>query len=117
MLIHSTDILVEPQDWGKLLWYCNGEICEHAELTLGKCVIDIGSRNSCHIHPNCQEILLVLKGTIRHTLGRETVEMSEGDVLIIPPGIRHQAVNLSDKPAELLIVYPTPFRQTEPVSD
>lgn len=52
-----------------------------------------------HYHANCHELLGVFAGHARVQLGGDTgpvVEISPGDVLLIPAGVGHKALETSD---------------------
>jgi quercetin dioxygenase-like cupin family protein len=100
-------------DWGQLTWFANRALGNSEELTAGRCVLRPHAANPRHYHPNCSEILVVIKGRIRHTdaRGGET-EMGEGDVVTIPPNVWHRATNLGDEDAVLYIAFSSADRQT-----
>lgn len=103
--------VVDPQPWGRLEWMVSGAVGNSDRLTIGKCFIRPGEQNPPHHHPNCDEVLHVLQGTIRHRLGDEYFEMSAGDTISIPTGTVHNAQNVGQEPAVLLITFSTPDRQ------
>ncbi len=108
--IHS-DVVVEPQDWGRLEWMVAGSIGNSDTLTVGKCFIRPGMNNPVHHHPNCDEVLHVIKGRIRHRVDGEFTEMTAGDTISIPKGAVHNATNIGDEECELLICFDTAERQ------
>jgi quercetin dioxygenase-like cupin family protein len=102
-----------PQEWGELTWFANSALANSQELTLGRCRIAPGQSNPRHYHPNCSEVLTVFKGRILHTDasgGRS--EMNEGDTVTIAPNVWHQATNIGDDDAILVIVFTSADRQT-----
>jgi len=105
------DVLVEPQTWGRLEWMVSGAIGNSDTLTVGKCFIRPGEQNPVHHHPNCDEVLHVIKGRIRHRVGAEYVEMTTGDTISIPKGAIHNALNIGDTECELLICFDTAARE------
>ncbi len=44
-----------------------------------------------HTHDH-DEIMVVLAGPVKHQVGKETVTLSAGDVLIVPAGVPHVAI-------------------------
>lgn len=102
-----------PFDWGQLTWFASGSLGNSEEMTVGRCILKPGEGNPRHYHPNCSEILVVLKGRIRHTgPNNEAVEMGEGDTVTIPANCWHNAVNLGEGEAVLLIVFSSAHRET-----
>ena len=43
--------------------------------------------NPRHYHPNCEEVLHVLRGTIIHTMGDDEAELGPGDTVTIPANL------------------------------
>jgi quercetin dioxygenase-like cupin family protein len=104
---------VHPQEWGALTWFANRTLGNSEDVTVGRCLLNPGQSNPRHYHPNCSEVLVVLQGKIRHTIdnGGET-EMNEGDTVTIAPNVWHQAKNVGDSEAILLIVFSSADRET-----
>jgi quercetin dioxygenase-like cupin family protein len=104
---------VHPQEWGALTWYANRELGNSEDVTVGRCLLNPGQSNPRHYHPNCSEVLVVLQGVIRHTIdGGGDTEMNFGDTVTIAPNVWHQAKNVGDSEALLLIVFSSADRQT-----
>ena len=110
-LLKKEDMPIRLFDWGSLTWFANSQLGQ-SDYTLGFCVIKPGMQNSVHFHPNCVETLHVLKGTILHSIGDETVEMREGDTITLPINIPHNAKNISDTDVLLSISFSSGDRQT-----
>jgi quercetin dioxygenase-like cupin family protein len=70
--------------------------------------------NSLHSHDN-DETVLYLQGSGRYTIGDDSYEVSEGDVVLIPRGILHEftAITASDGVA----IYPGGTRTFAPNGD
>jgi len=100
-----------PFPWGQLQWLCNGQIDAGAETTFGICTIQPGQRNPRHYHPNCEEILYVLSGVCDHTFGDDTHRMTPGDMILIPQGVHHNAINAGDEPLVCVISFSSPDRE------
>lgn len=101
-------------DWGHLTWFASGALGNSDALTLGRCVIRPGCSNPPHSHPNCSELLTVMRGRIRHLIedGRE-VELGVDDTIAIPPNLLHYARNIGDEDAVLLIAFTSADRQVQ----
>ncbi len=106
-----SEVVVEPQEWGRLEWMVSDAIGNSDALTMGKCFIQPGKANPVHHHPNCDEVLHVIRGRISHRVDDEIVEMTAGDTVSIPMGAIHNAINIGDEECELLITYNTAKRQ------
>jgi quercetin dioxygenase-like cupin family protein len=52
-----------------------------------------------HVHPIQEERFEVTKGTMRFKMGRKKVIAKPGDVVVVPPGVRHKFENAGDEEA------------------
>ncbi len=103
----------EDYPGGEIHWLASGKANRARELTVGYTVIAVGGRNPRHRHPNCEEVLYVLAGEIRHHIeGTPDIPMSAGDCITIPRDRVHQAVNIGDRPAEMLVSFSSAERET-----
>ena len=64
-----------------------------------------GFRTGLHAHTG-DEHHVVLSGRWRMTQGEHVVELGPGDYLVWDAGVPHDAENVGDEPARILIVYP-----------
>lgn len=67
------------------------------ELVVGRTVLPPGARHERHLHPNCDEFLVVLsgRGEVYTNTGREP--SGAGDVIFTPRGNWHGFDNTSDE--------------------
>jgi len=113
IMVKASDLDYVNADWGQLTWYASEKQGNTNYLTLGRCIIYPQKANPRHYHPNCEEILIVIEGKISHTWkDDEQVVMTEGETITIPRGMYHQARNLGETNAVLMIAFTTPNRQT-----
>ena len=57
-----------------------------------------------HDHPETDEAFLVLEGTLLIDLPDRTVELSTGELFVVPKGVRHRP--RAERPVSLLLVEP-----------
>jgi quercetin dioxygenase-like cupin family protein len=105
------DNATEDHPWGRLVWMVSGALGNSQTMTVGKCFIRPGQANPPHHHPNCDEILHVLRGRIEHRVDDEHAEMTAGDTISIPSGRIHNARNIGTGDAELMISFSSASRQ------
>ena len=43
-----------------------------------------------HEHPDTDEVFIVIEGTMRIEFEDRTIELSEGEMLVVPKGVRHK---------------------------
>ena len=72
------------------------------QLVVGRTVLKPGARHERHLHPNCDEFLVVMSGTgeIHTNTGRAPSEA--GDVIFTPRGNWHGFVNTGDEDVVLI---------------
>jgi quercetin dioxygenase-like cupin family protein len=58
-----------------------------------------------HVHHNQEETIHVLKGRFKVRIGDELFQLDEGGFAYLPSRIPHAFLNLTDQPAEIIVVY------------
>jgi quercetin dioxygenase-like cupin family protein len=111
VVTRAADRQVIEQTWGRITWYASGPLGNSATMTVGEAVIRPGQENPRHYHPNCDEILHVMRGRILHSMGTQQVEMTVGDTVSIPTGVRHNARNIGTEDAVLAISFSSAHRE------
>jgi quercetin dioxygenase-like cupin family protein len=101
-------------DWGRLVWLSNRERAG-VDATVGYVEIAPHTANPTHRHHTCSETLFVLEGTLDHLVGPDTVELRAGDVLVVPRGMAHGAINKGGTTARMVVVYDVGERDFEAV--
>ncbi len=101
------------EDWGSLMWLVGQALGNSKEMTFGRVVIKRGKSNPRHRHRNCEEILYLLKGRLEHSIGGEKVALRAGDVLVVPAGVMHNAVNIGHGDADMIVAYSSGVREFE----
>jgi len=113
LVMGEGDYAVKDFDWGRLTWFASKDLRNSQGLTVGRCEILPGRENPYHAHPNCEEVLHVLAGTIVHRIdGADEVAMGPGDTISVPPSLRHNARNIGEERAVLLVCFSSAERQT-----
>jgi quercetin dioxygenase-like cupin family protein len=104
----------EQTDFGSVQWAAREGDPAGVEQTIGLAVFDPGKSNVEHVHPNCEEVVYVLDGSVEHTLGGQVTTLRRGDLIVVPRGVPHQLRNAGSSPARTYIVFSSPDRQFEP---
>jgi quercetin dioxygenase-like cupin family protein len=118
-LEHNTELrkahqhTVITEDWGSLSWLAGKNIGNAEGLVLGRATIKPGKTNPRHRHPKSEEVLYLLKGSIKHTLGDRTIIMQAGDTITIAPGVFHNASCIGEEDADMIVVYSEGIRGFE----
>jgi quercetin dioxygenase-like cupin family protein len=110
----ATNAPAGTTEWGRLVWLANRELAG-MDATVGYVEIAPGTGNPLHRHANCSEVLLLIKGELEHAVGDEWVNLVAGDVLVVPPGMDHGALNPGLAVARMVVVYDSGEREFEAV--
>ena len=63
-----------------------------------------GKASDYHVHPNAEQVYCILRGQGALVVDGERYPVREGDVVHVPPGAHHRAVNEGDDWMEHLII-------------
>ncbi|MBE7462132.1 MAG: cupin domain-containing protein [Planctomycetes bacterium] len=112
-VIPKSDARSEPYGWGTLTFLADGKSGTSPEVSMARVTIQAGKRNILHRHPNCDELLYLLKGKLKHLVGDKWVTLEAGDTIRIARGLVHQAEVVSAEDADMIVVYSAGDRETE----
>ena len=93
------------EDWGSLCWLAGRKLGNADGVTVGRVTIKPGQSNPRHAHDTCEEVLYLLAGTLEHTMGDQRTIMRAGDTLVVAAGIPHNALNIGDVDADMIVAY------------
>jgi quercetin dioxygenase-like cupin family protein len=65
-----------------------------------------GGTVGTHIHPDTEEAMIIVEGTLEAILGDEIVTLGPGDTVLAPAGVKHGFVNRSQSNAALVAAFP-----------
>ena len=104
----------EDTAWGRLEWLAGRAVGNADGVTLGRVRIRRGSANPRHAHRNCEEVLYLLAGRLRHSVGDGAVALEPGQVIVIPAGVFHNAQSVGDVDADMIVAYSSGERDFVP---
>jgi len=111
-VVRKGDVEVIEAPWGTLQWLVSGDRGMSEKMTLGRVTFKPGQANPPHLHPSCEEILFVVAGTLEHSLpSGETVVLRPGDCIVLPQGMKHNAKNVGDGEAVVVVCYSSAYRK------
>jgi quercetin dioxygenase-like cupin family protein len=69
--------------------------------------VEVGPKGGppLHVHHKQEETIHVLKGRFKVRIGDELFQLDEGGFAYLPSQIPHTFLNLTDQPAEIIVVY------------
>jgi mannose-6-phosphate isomerase-like protein (cupin superfamily) len=66
-----------------------------------------------HVHPSQEERFEVIEGVMRFKRGREKVIATPGDIVVVPPGVRHKFANAGEERARARVEVRPALRMAE----
>jgi uncharacterized RmlC-like cupin family protein len=85
----------------------SGETCGSTGLAMHLVVVPPGGSAEPHFHDGYETAIYQLEGLVETRYGPEleqSVVTQAGDLLFVPPGVPHQAVNLNDTEPAVAII-------------
>lgn len=103
-ILRRADKKVELREGVTMTWFVSKELGNSDAVTLAQGTVKPGFVSRPHFHPNCEELVHIMQGKMLHNVeGGRKVELSEGDTISIPANVLHNAENIGDVEAVLMI--------------
>ena len=77
--------------------------------SLAEATVPAGGETEEHYHGVTEEVYFFTTGSGRMRLGDEESQVSAGDTVVIPPGVRHKLWNTGSEPLKLLCSCAPPY--------
>ncbi|GAA1625190.1 cupin domain-containing protein [Nonomuraea maheshkhaliensis] len=104
-------------DWGSIKWHVTPGSVPGASSTLGEVVINPNKGHDRRLHPHSDEILHIIEGEGRQTVGDgPEFPVKAGDAVWIPMGTLHSTFNTGRRPLRIIATY-TPGGEEEALRD
>ena len=94
----------EQLDWGTLAWLSRPTTTEAEQLVVIEVNLSPGHGHNFHKHPEQEEVIYVIEGSIEQWLRQEKRMLNPGDSVFIPADTVHASFNVSSRPAKLLAI-------------
>lgn len=94
----------EKPDWGAMGWVSRPSGTGATKLTVIEVVLVPGGGHNFHKHPDQEEVIYVIEGTVEQWLEKDKKDLTAGDSAFVPAGVVHASFNVSRKPAKLLAI-------------
>ena len=94
----------EKLDWGTLAWLSRPTTTEAEQLVVIEVNLSPGHGHNFHKHPEQEEVIYVIEGSIEQWLRQEKRMLNPGDSVFIPADTVHASFNVSARPAKLLAI-------------
>ena len=100
----SADTPPETLDWGKLRWMSHPPSTGAGQLTVIEVNIEPGTGHDFHKHPDQEEVIYCISGTVEQWLEQEKKILGPGDSVFIGADVVHASFNVGNAPAKLLAI-------------
>lgn len=102
----SQDLTTMVLSWGSIKWFVSPATVAGATSSFGEVVINPTQGHDRHEHPDADEVLYVIEGTGRQTVGDgPEFDIVAGDAIWVPRGTMHSTFNTGWKPLRLIATY------------
>jgi quercetin dioxygenase-like cupin family protein len=101
--IFGKDAERESLDWGEMAWLSRPGTTGAGDLVMIEVVLKPGCGHDFHLHPEQEEVIYVVSGSIEQWLLEERRVLATGDSIFIAANTVHASFNVSDEPAMLLV--------------
>ena len=100
----ASETTPEILDWGRLRWLCNPPSTGASDLTVIDVTLLPGKGHDFHRHPDQEEVILCVAGTVEQWVDREKRILSPGDSAFIPADVVHASFNAGDGEAKVVAI-------------
>jgi quercetin dioxygenase-like cupin family protein len=92
-------------DWGRVGAHCSPSRTGAKQLTILDARFYPGKGHDFHKHPNQEEVIMVISGTIEQWVETEKRILGPGDSVFIPPNTVHASFNIGDGEANIIAMF------------
>lgn len=100
-------------DWGEMTTLVNAKLGHNGELAVSNMVVKPGKSSPTHYHPNCEEVIYLIRGQLEHRIRDRINPQEPGSTVVVPRGVAHMTTNVGLVDAEVIVAYssPAPIRE------
>jgi quercetin dioxygenase-like cupin family protein len=102
--VAATDIPSDRLDWGELAWISRPSTTGSRQITEALVTLAPGFGHDFHRHPQQEEMLYVLSGTVEQWIEGEKRTLAPGDAVFVSRGVVHASFNTGKENAKFLVV-------------
>ena len=97
---------VEPEvlEWGELRWLSHPPSTKASQLTVIDVKIAPGEGHDFHKHPDQEEVLYVVSGSVEQWVDQEKRMLSAGDSAFVPANMVHASFNAGTTDAQIVAI-------------
>ena len=94
----------EKLEWGGLAWLSRPQTTGAKDLVVIEVSLAPGGGHAFHKHPNQEEVIYVISGSVEQWLEKERRTLGPGDSIFIPADTVHASFNKSKDDAKLIAI-------------
>jgi quercetin dioxygenase-like cupin family protein len=102
--VAASEVEVECLEGKTHHWYFKDGLGDSESLVFVRARISPGAGHPFHTHPEMDEIIYLLEGSMTQWLEREQRELRPGDSIYIPRGVVHGCINRTTAECEFLAI-------------
>ena len=95
---------LEEIGWGRSRWLSNRAATGAKQLAVSDLMLTPGNGHNFHKHPDQEEVIYVIAGTIEQWIDQEKRLLGPGDSAFIPADVVHASFNAGEGDARLLAI-------------
>ena len=104
----------QSYQWGRMEWLAGSEVANAENLSVARMQMLPGGEGERHRHPNCEEAIVVIRGSVEIRIGEKSFRRSAGECVVVPAGSVHSVTNVGNDEVELILTYSAGDRVYEP---
>ena len=112
---HARKLEVHPETWGAMCWLVEDRLVPGADVSVARMTINAESVSPAHRHPNCNETIVLLSGSVTCIVDDREYPIEAGDAVFVPRGSAHAIRNETSLAAVAMLTYSAGARVYEPV--
>ena len=97
---------VEPEilEWGQLRWLSHPPSTQARQLTVIDVSLSPGEGHNFHKHPDQEEVLYVVSGSVEQWIDKEKRMLGPGDSAFVPADMVHASFNAGESNAQIVAI-------------
>jgi quercetin dioxygenase-like cupin family protein len=92
-------------EWGEMTKMVDAQTGDSEELAVSHMVVRPGKSSPVHYHPNCEEAIYLIRGTLEHKIDDKVYPQAAGSTVVVPRGAPHITTNVGNEDAEVVVAY------------
>ncbi|MDH3476527.1 MAG: cupin domain-containing protein, partial [Rhodospirillales bacterium] len=96
---------VQATEWGAMDWLVDDAMVENAGLSVARMTLERDACSPGHRHPDCNEVIHLIEGSVEQTVDRHRHVMEPGDTVFVPAGAHHRSRNIGPGAAVVIVSY------------